>query len=266
MAQYEILAYFYDELMDDVNYKLWSDHIEEIFKYNNVSPNNILELACGTGNITIEMAKRGYDIVGLDISDEMLEVAYMKTVERGRDIRYISQDMTELDYSRKTDCVLCMCDGFNYITDKNSLKIVFEKVYELLDKNGIIVFDISSSYKIKNILGNNFMVDKRDEINSMWINTYDDETKLVEMDLTFFIKLDEVLDEEDYEKISSMSLGEESLYKKYEETHIQRAYDEDEIIDLLKEVGFSSINSFGDFSMSSPEDRCERIFFSAVKK
>ena len=262
MAQYELFAYIYDELMDDVDYKLWVNHIEKIFEINNKRPDSILELACGTGNITTEMNRRGYDIVGLDISEEMLEVAYLKNVEEGRSIKYILQNMVDLDYSRKTDAILCMCDGFNYITEKEDLKTIFEKVYDILDEDGVFTFDISSYHKIKNILGNNFMVDKRDDINSMWINTYDDESKLVEMDLTFFVSLDYFSDE--YE-IEDEDFSEEKLYKKFEETHIQRAYKEDEIIEILTSVGFREIKAYGDFTFDSPKKDSERIFFSARK-
>lgn len=266
MEQYGLFAYFYDELMDDVDYKLWADHIEGILKYYKKDVAHVLELACGTGNVTLEMFDRGYDIVGLDISEEMIEVAYNKSSKLRKKIRYICQDMVELEYEKKTDCVLCMCDGFNYITDDEDLKSCFERVYETLEDGGIFVFDISSYHKLKNILGNNFMVDKRDKINSMWINTYDDETRMIEMDLSFFVSLDEMVEKDEYDKIKEI-IGDDDtpLYTKFDEVHYQRAYTQDEVVDMLREVGFKEVEAFGDFTMDSPTDTCERIFFSAVK-
>lgn len=255
MEQYGSFAYIYDELMDDVDYEKWVEHIENIIKYKNVKVKNILELACGTGNITLPLAKKGYDIAGIDISEEMLDVAFNKSEKMQIPLVLLQQDIIDLDFDLyDLDCVLSACDGFNYITSPNDLKKIFAKVYELLKKGGIFIFDISSYYKIKNILGNNFMGESREELSYMWTNTYDDETQLIDMDLDFFVKI-EVDDEE-----------EDNVYERYRERHQQRAYKEYEIKNMLEELGFEEIDVFGDFTMKESKEDSERIFFSAIKR
>lgn len=255
MEQYGSFAYIYDELMDDVDYGKWVEHIEEIIDYNRAEVKNILELACGTGNITLPLAEKEYDIAGIDISEEMLDVAFNKSEEMQIPLVLLEQDIVELDFDLyDLDCILCACDGFNYITSPDDLKKVFAKSYELLKKDGIMLFDISSYYKIKNILGNNFMGETRDELAYMWSNVYDDETQLIDMDLDFFVKV-EVDDEE-----------EDNVYERYREKHQQRAYKAEEITELLEEVGFEDIKVFGDFTMEAPKEDSERIFFSATKR
>lgn len=255
MEQYGSFAYIYDELMDDVDYEKWVEHIEEIIEYNRADVKNILELACGTGNITIPLAEKEYDIAGIDISEEMLDVAFNKSEEMQIPLVLLEQDIIELDFDLyDLDCILCACDGFNYITSLEDLKKVFAKSYELLKKDGIMLFDISSYHKIKNILGNNFMGETREELAYMWSNVYDEETQLIDMDLDFFVKI-EVEDDE-----------EENVYERYREKHQQRAHKEEEIIKLLEETGFKDIKTYGDFTMEAPKENSERIFFSALKR
>ncbi|WP_101772291.1 class I SAM-dependent DNA methyltransferase [Peptostreptococcus faecalis] len=253
MKQYENFAYIYDELMDDVDYENWVYHIERLISRSGKKVKNILELACGTGNITIPLAKKGYDIVGVDISEDMLSVAYDKSKREGINLVLLEQDMTELEFDLyDLDCVVCSCDGFNYITSSEDLKSVFKKVNELLKSGGIFVFDISSHYKISEILGNNFMGESRDNLAYMWENYYDEENHLIDMELDFFVKIDNQEDEE--------------IFQRYRETHQQRAYGNEEIIALLKEANFDEINIFGDFSTDDPKFDSERIFFTAIKK
>lgn len=254
MSQYENFAYIYDDLMDDVDYEMWVNHIEKIIKKSESSVKNILELACGTGNITIPLAKKGYDIAGVDISYSMLDVALSKSEEMGIPLVLLEQDIVELDFDLyDLDCVLCACDGFNYITEIDDLKKVFEKVYELLKKEGVFIFDISSYYKIKSILGNNFMGESRENLSYMWTNYFDEETKLIDMELDFFVRVEVEDDEED------------NLYERYREVHHQRAYEESELRTLLKEVGFIDVEVFGDFNLKKSEESSQRLFFMAKK-
>lgn len=259
MEQYGSFAYIYDELMDDVDYDRWVEHIEEIISAQKAEVKNILELACGTGNITIPLAKKEYDIAGIDISEEMLDVAFNKSEEMQIPLVLLEQDIVNLDFDLyDLDCILCACDGFNYITSLEDLKKVFAKSYELLKKNGILLFDISSHYKISKILGNNFMGETREELAYMWSNYYDDSTQLIDMDLDFFVKIDVEDDEEDNE--------EDNVYERYKEKHQQRAHKVEEIKDLLEESGFKDIKIYGDFTMEAPKEDSERIFFSAMKR
>ncbi|MGL5693309.1 MAG: class I SAM-dependent DNA methyltransferase, partial [Peptostreptococcaceae bacterium] len=148
MEQYNDFAYIYDELMNDVDYDGWVKYIEEIIKNEKAEVQNILELACGTGNLTIPLTKKNYDIAGIDISDQMLSVAREKAEKEGVELVLLQQDIAELDFDvTNLDCVLCACDGFNYVTYDDELESAFAKTHELLKPGGIFIFDISSHYK-----------------------------------------------------------------------------------------------------------------------
>lgn len=248
MEQYKNFAFIYDELMNEVDYDGWVKYIEDIIKSENVKVQNILELACGTGNMTIPLTKKNYDIAAIDISEEMLSVAKEKAEKEGVELVLLQQDLAELDFDiPNLDCILCACDGFNYITYDDDLEHVFKKSYELLKKDGLFIFDISSFYKLSTILGNNMYGENREDIAYMWQNYFDEEENLVEMELSFFIK------------------DKDGKFERFEEVHQQRAYTEDEIIDLLKEAGFEYIKTYADFTFESPSGEDERIFFVCKK-
>lgn len=248
MDQYRDFAFIYDELMNEVDYNGWVKYIEDIIKNENAKVQNILELACGTGNLTIPLTKKNYDIAGIDISEEMLSVAREKAEKEGVELVLLQQDIAQLDFDiTNLDCVLCACDGFNYITYDDDLENVFTKTYELLKEDGIFIFDISSFYKLSTILGNNMYGENRDDIAYMWQNYFDDEENLVEMELAFFIK-------DEFEK-----------FERFEEVHQQRAYTEDEILDMLKSSGFKNIKVYGDFTFEAPKQDSQRIFFVCKK-
>lgn len=248
MEQYRDFAFIYDELMNDVDYDKWVDYVEEIIKKEGAQVQNILELACGTGNMTIPLTKKGYDIAGIDISREMLEVALEKAEKEGVELVLLQQDIAELDFDvENLDCVLCACDGFNYITYDDDLENVFTKVHELLKPGGIFIFDISSYYKLSEILGNNIYGENREDVAYMWRNCFDPEENLVEMELAFFVK------------------DEDGKFDRFEEIHQQRAYTEEEIIDILSDSGFEDIKVYSDFEFESSKEDSERLFFVCRK-
>ncbi|WP_270941607.1 class I SAM-dependent DNA methyltransferase [Romboutsia lituseburensis] len=248
MEQYSDFAFIYDELMNDVDYNGWIKYIEEIIEKENVKVQNILELACGTGNLTIPLTKKNYDIAGIDISDQMLNVAREKAEKEGVELVLLQQDIAELDFDvTNLDCILCACDGFNYITYDDDLENVFAKSHELLKDGGLFIFDISSHYKLSTILGNNMHGENREDISYLWQNYFDDEQNLIEMELAFFVK------------------DANGKFDKFEEVHQQRAYTEDEIIESLQISGFTDIKVYGDFTFEKPKKNSERIFFVCKK-
>ncbi|MGL6105261.1 class I SAM-dependent DNA methyltransferase [Romboutsia sp.] len=248
MEQYSDFAFIYDELMNEVDYNGWVKYIEDVIKSENTQVQNILELACGTGNLTIPLTKKNYDIAGIDISEEMLSVAREKAEKQGVELVLLQQDIAELDFDvTNLDCVLCACDGFNYVTYDDDLENAFKKTHELLKSGGLFIFDISSHYKLSKILGNNMYGENRDDITYMWQNDFDEEQNLVEMELAFFVK------------------GEDGRYNKFEEVHHQRAYTEEEIIESLQIAGFTDIKSYGDFTFEKPKKDSQRIFFVCKK-
>ncbi|MDB8789208.1 class I SAM-dependent methyltransferase [Romboutsia sp. 1001216sp1] len=248
MDQYKDFAFIYDELMNEVDYNGWVEYIEKIIEKEGTKVQNILELACGTGNLTIPLTKKNYDIAGIDISEEMLGVAREKAEKEGVELVLLQQDIAELDFDiTNLDCVLCACDGFNYITYDEDLENVFKKTYELLKENGLFIFDISSFYKLSSVLGNNMYGENREDVAYMWQNYFDDEENLVEMELAFFVK------------------DEDGRFERFEEVHQQRAYTEEEILDMLQSVGFKDIKVYSDFTFEAPKEDSERIFFVGKK-
>ncbi|MFZ5352122.1 MAG: class I SAM-dependent DNA methyltransferase [Bacillota bacterium] len=246
MNSYFDLAYYYDILMDDVNYDEWTDFIIEIAGEYGHNPQDVLDTACGTGNITIPLAKRGCKVYGLDISEDMLAVADCKARKEKLDIKYFSQNMVELDINIEFDTVLCMCDGINYILKEEDLYKYFCKVYEHLKSNGLIIFDISSAYKLKYSLGNNTFFQEKNNIYYIWDNIYNEIEKTVEMNIVFFVPQDK-------------------LYRKFEEYHIQKAYESKDIIKMLKQAGFRNIKVNDAFRVAEPNTESDRIFFAAQK-
>jgi len=240
------MAYVYDKLMDNVDYVSWADYLEKLLSRMGMQKNNtILELGCGTGNITVELASRGYDICGLDISADMLAVAREKIEEEGYLVQLFCQPMEQLNLNAKFNCIIIPCDGVNYITSKRDLSILFTRVKKHLTKDGILIFDISSKYKLSDILGNNTFTRIDEELCYIWENSYNSKKCEVYMDLTFFQRQGE-------------------NYIRFEETHVQRAYGSEEIVEVLNKAGFGSIKVYGDFKFSSPSPKSERIHFTAI--
>lgn len=247
MCSYNELALYYDILMEDVDYKRWSEFVLEIAEYFSIKPHMILDTACGTGNITIPLAQKGFKMWGIDLSKDMLSIAENKARKLKQKITFLNQDMQNIIINERFDCILSMCDGVNYITDRKGLTGFFNSAYKLLNEKGILIFDISSYGKLRYILGNNSFYNEKYNIHYIWNNNYNEEDDTVDMDLVFFVP-------------------EGSLYRKFEEHHIQKAYKNDELEKLLAETGFSRIEAFEAFNLNKPDENSERVFFAAVKE
>ncbi|MFO7294392.1 MAG: class I SAM-dependent methyltransferase [Caldicoprobacter sp.] len=247
MGIYNGFAYIYDTLMQDVNYPKWVDYIELLFRHYGVKPRQIVDLACGTGNITILLRERGYDVIGIDQSEDMLFVAREKARNRGMNITFIFQDIRHISLHHPVDAMTCICDGINYISAEEELDLVFEGVYRYLNPGGIFVFDISSYYKLSSIVGNNVFVKTDEDISYIWQNYFDKQSRICEMELSFFVK-------------------EGEHYKRFDEVHYQRAYHAEEIVGHLENNGFEDIGVYQPFTLKPPKKKAERIFFAARKK
>ncbi len=246
MGDYGDFSFYYDELMDDVNYEKWYFYIEDIFNSFNFKPQNILEMACGTGNLTYYLCKNGFNVTCFDKSTDMLSVAYNKLIPF-KNIKILNQDMVDFNINRKFDCVISICDSVNYIIDEENLLKVFENAYKHLNEDGLFIFDINSEYKLRNIIGNNTFVEDREDIYYVWQNYFEEEKSLSHFILSFFV----------HENDNS--------YIRFDEEHIERAYSIDEIINLLKNTGFNHINYYEAFTFNTPKENSERINF-VVKK
>ena len=237
MESYTDFAYIYDKLIDQ-NYDKWADYIEEIFKINGKEPKLVLDLGCGTGNITNILAKRGYDMIGVDLSPDMLNVARDKAAEQELDVLYLCQDIREFELYGTVDAIICTLDVLNYITEPKELGHVFALVKNYLNPDGIFIFDINTEHKLKNILGNNIFINEEKSIFYTWENEYVDGVST--QYLTFFAEC------------------ENGMYERFDETHIQRAYTTDQVKDLLAENSMSFEAEYKLFTFEKADDKCEK--------
>ncbi|MBR5517487.1 MAG: class I SAM-dependent methyltransferase [Clostridia bacterium] len=237
MESYTDFAYIYDKLIDQ-DYEKWADYIEEIFKKHNVNPKLVLDLGCGTGSITNILAKRGYDMIGVDLSPDMLNVARDKAMEEGLDVLYLCQDIREFELYGTVDAIICTLDVLNYITEPKDLQQVFALVKNYLNPDGIFVFDINTEHKLKNVLGNNTFINDENGIFYTWENEYNN--NISNQFLTFFAET------------------EDGLYERFDEQHIQRAYTIDEIKEKLAVNKLSFEGEYKLFSFDTPGSDCEK--------
>lgn len=246
MIMYRDFAYIYDEMMQDVDYIKWADYIEKVFARYKVHPKKIADLACGTGNITLLLAQRGYDIIGMDSSEDMLSVAQDKARGQGLTIPFISQDIRSIALHQPVEAALIMCDGVNYILEDGDLDKVFLGIYSILKPGGILIFDISTHYKLSSVLGNNTIVDNSEDIALIWENDYDEHKAICNMDLTFFVR-------------------ENSLYRRFDELHVQKAHKVDNILGKLERSNFSNISYYDDLTFNPFKEGSQRVFFVGQK-
>ncbi len=239
--EYAGFAAVYDLFMDNVPYETWRDRIAELLKEYGVKDGLVLDLGCGTGTMTELLAEAGYDMIGVDSSEEMLELAVEKRAASGRDILYLLQDMREFELYGTVRAVVSVCDSVNYITEEADLLQVLRLVNNYLDPGGIFLFDLNTVYKYEMLLGENTIAESREEGSFIWENYYDPEEMLNQYDLTLFI------------------CREDGLYEKYEETHFQRAYSEEQIRDLVKEAGMELLRICDADTGQEPSETTERI-------
>ncbi len=244
---YSGFAYIYDQLIQDINYDVWVDYIESIFHRYDAKPTLVLDLACGTGNVSTRMAQRGYDMIGVDMSEDMLNVAINKASKEALDILYLNQDMRDFELYGTVDAIICLLDSVNYITDKQDLIQTFKLVKNYLNVGGLFIFDINTAYKLQEVLGDHTFVVDEDNIFYVWENHYDEAHKICDFFLTFFIK-------------------EDTKYERVDEWHQEKAYEIAEIKNSLREVGLNCLAIYNDLSFDMPNDKSERIFFIVQKQ
>ena len=229
MEAYTSFAEVYDTFMDNVPYEEWADYLEDRLKEY--------------GSMTELLAEKGYDMIGVDNSEDMLEIAMEKRIESGHDILYLLQNMQEFELYGTVRAIVSVCDCVNYVTEKNELQEVFRLVNNYLDPQGIFIFDFNTEYKYREVLGNQVIAEDRDECSFIWENYYNHTSMINEYELTLFVR-----DEE-----------QPQLYRKYQEEHFQRAYTLEQIRHMLTEAGLEYVTAYDDYTKESPHDRSERI-------
>lgn len=248
MEAYTSFARVYDTFMDNIPYQEWAEYIKGLLQTYEVESGLVLDLGCGTGNLTQILAHSGYDMIGIDNSEDMLEIAMEKKYETNLDILYLLQDMREFELYGTVKAVVSICDSLNYILSEEELVDVFKLVNNYLDPKGIFIFDLNTQYKYEQILGERVIAENREDCSFIWDNYYDKEERLNEYDLTLFIK------------------EEEDLFRKYQESHYQKAYELDTIKALLLEAGMEFIVAYDAFTRQPPKEDSERIYVIAREK
>ena len=248
MSAYGAFAEIYDLLMDDFDYPQWADYYLQLLARAGVKPRTMADAACGTGSLSVQFARRGIRVTGIDLSGEMLQVAVDKARRNGVQPMFVRQDMTCLRLPRPVDALVCGCDGVNYLLTDERVKAFFESAHAAIRPGGVLAFDISSAYKLEHVLGNGFFGEERDEVAYLWSNRFDADAQTVQMDLTFFRR------------------EPDGRYRRFAERHTQRAHSPERIRALLEEIGFAHVEIYGDRTFEPPHADELRIHFSAVRE
>lgn len=246
MSGYSVFARYYDELTANIDYVRRGEYFHEIIKKFKATKENILlDLACGTGSISEVMARLGYDVIGVDNSDEMLGMAIEKKFESGLNIQYLCQDMRKLDMFGTVDVIICALDSINHLANLNDVRKVFEGAAFFCEMNGLFIFDVNTLYKHRKILANNTFTYETDNVYCIWENTLNAKTDEVRMNLEFFER------------------EENGLYSRSSESFSEKAYSEEAIEKLLEESGFEVLAKYGDDTFDPPTETSQRIIYAA---
>ena len=240
MNEYEEFGTVYDRLTNDIDYSSYADFLDAIFIRYGKKPELMLDLACGSGSLIAELARRGYDMIGVDASVTMLQAAREKT--DGLNVLLLEQDMADFELYGTVDAILSTLDSVNHITDKRVLYKMFRLVKNYLNPGGLFVFDLNTPYKLETVLGSNTFVYDENDVFCIWENEYSKRAKICTFYLTFFVK-------------------EHGRYTRFDEIHEERAYTPQEILTIANRAGLKALDVFGSLACSKPKKQDERNFF-----
>ncbi len=239
MASYESFAKVYDELMDNVPYDTWTEHLIRDLKEYDITDGLICELGCGTGNVTTRPSKAGYDMIGVDDAEEMLSVAREK--QDSEQILYLQQDMRSFELYGTVRAVVSICDCMNYLLEEEDLLKTFQLVNNYLDPDGIFIFDFNTIYKYKEVMGDTVIAENREDCSFIWENYYDVEEEINEYDLTIFVQT------------------QEDLFQRFTETHLQRGYTLEQMQEILQKAGLVFLKAIDVDTQGEVTEQTERI-------
>lgn len=252
---YAAMAEVYDELMGDMPYPEWIRFTTESWQRLG-QPKTVVDLGCGTGSIAVPIARMGIDVIGIDLSADMLALAERKKAaaaqkdgSRTGSMLFLQQDMREWELAEPVECVISYCDSLNYLLEEADILAAFERTYEGLQPGGLFLFDMLTPYQLQRYAEEQPFVLDDERISYIWFSEFDQERCEIEHQLTIFMQ-------------EATSL----LYRRIEEAHVQRAYDQEWIRDALQSCGFSNVYSMAEFAWDKqPGPQTERIFFAAQK-
>lgn len=241
-GSYNSFAWVYDTFMDNIPYDEWTEYLVGLLKEHGVSEGLLLDMGCGTGNVTERLASYGYDMIGIDNSEEMLMEARDKMLESGRDILYLLQDMRSFELYGTVAAAVSICDSMNYILEMEDLQEVFRLVNNYLDPGGVFIFDFNTPYKYREVIGNQVIAENREDCSFIWENSFDEDEQINIYDLTLFIREDE------------------ELFRRYQETHYQKAWKTDDLIQAAESAGMKFLAVYDAFTHNIPRPDSERLY------
>lgn len=245
MSSYNVLATFYDELCKNVEYDVRSDYISDIFYENSIKGGTIIDLACGTGSMSIPLLKKGYRVIGIDLSDEMLEIASQRLLDISNNFSLRKGKMQNFSLEEEADACICCLDSINHLNSIDEVEMTFNCVYSSLKDNGIFIFDVNTIYKHQEILAGNTFIFDEDDYYLVWDNEpIDDRTVRIIMDIFCYNG---------------------ASYDRYNEDFRETAYSVDELVELLQNAGFETINVYDELTYESPKKNSERLYFVCKK-
>ena len=246
---YETFSFYYDALTENVNYPARAAYFHTLIQENlHAKGNVLLDLACGTGTMAEEMAKLGYDVIGVDYSCGMLSQAMDKKMEHGLAIQYVQQDMRELDLYSTVGTVISVCDSVNYILEEEELLQVFHLVNNYLYPGGIFIFDFNTIYKYEEVIGDTTIAENREDCSFIWENYYDPEEEINEYDLTIFVQ------------------EEGDTFHRFTETHLQRGYTVEQMRTLVEQAGLKILEIMDSDTGEAVTETSERVYIVAKEQ
>ncbi len=246
MGSYSDFSLVYDSLMSDVDYSARTKYILKLFKRFGKKPTLLLDLACGTGGFSNQMALQGIEVIGIDMSEDMLSIARENSAELGTDVLFLCQKAEELDLYGTVDGAICCMDSINHITDTKKLQQAIEKVSLFLERDCLFIFDVNTEYKHREVLGNNIFILEEEDVYCVWQNQYNKENLSTDIFLDFFVKQDET-------------------YERYSEEFSEKAYTRKQLTNILESCGFELLAVYADMTENQPDEFCEREFYVAKK-
>ncbi len=239
---YNSFSSVYDELTLNVDYKIRAEYIANILRDNGINDGLLLDLACGTGSLSVEFSDMGYEVIGTDASQDMLMEAQNKAYDQEQSILFLCQKMEETDLYGTVRAIVCSLDSINHLSDLNTLNKTFSVLKNFIDDKGIMIFDVNTLYKHREVLGNNtFIYDERN-VFCAWQNRLLKDERTVNINLDFFVKTGD-------------------KYTRYNENFNEIAFTDEEIVGAFESNGFKLVCKYGDLNRNQPTETEERVYY-----
>lgn len=249
MSGYHSFSFFYDKLTENISYKERAKYFDMLIKKHNGKKNLLLDLACGTGSLSEELSRMGYDVIGVDGSEEMLNEAFDKKIQSGLNIQYLCQDMTNLDMFGTIDVTICALDSLNHLSTLDDVRRTFERVSLFCEPGGLFIFDVNTPYKHRNILRNNTFIYDLEDVYCVWQNSFDEDAADCRVDISLDI----------FEK------DESGTYRRYYDELWEIAFEREVLEKELVSAGMVIEAVYDYDTVNIPSDNSQKLVFVARK-